>query len=128
MKGLPNKTEGLQKLKEIQEYFESSRYQDFQDSKQMIYIELITLNGWLSFAGKMATEYRKQLNIAKDQAYINLIGSQRASSIAIPPSIAKDHAHARCGEAQYRFEFADRVAGNCQYRTNTLIAILSTLK
>lgn len=120
--------ENFSRLEAIQQHFEDRKYADFGQDMDAIYTEMVDMNGWKSFSGKMMAEAKRDLNEAKVKAYNTLIASQRAVSMEIPPSIAKDYISAKCGELQYQYDFAERVNSNCAYGIDTMRSILSALK
>jgi len=120
--------EDFSRLEGIQQHIESSKFNDFEGSLQSIYEEIVKLNAWKSFSGKMMAEYKRQLNDTKVKAYQNLIFSQRSTGHDISPSIAKDYISGKCGELQYFYDFAERVNSSCSYSIDSLRSILSALK
>ncbi len=121
-------TEEFSRLEGIQQHIEDAKYADMEGSMQLIYEEIINLNAWKSFSGKMMAECKRDLNSTKVKAYQNLVFSQRATGYDISPSIAKDYISGKCGELQYFFDFAERVNSACAYAIDSLRSILSALK
>jgi hypothetical protein len=122
------KDENFERIEHIQQHIEASNYAMYEASQTLIYNEMCDLVAWKSFVGKMWAEYRRELSAAKVSAYQNLIASQRAVKLEIPVSIAKDYVACKCGDLQYRVDFADRVNANIGYSLECLRSVLSALK
>jgi len=120
--------EDFSRLEAIQQHIEDLNYEYFGQDLNAIYTEIVSMNAWKSFSGKMMAEAKKELNDAKVKAYGTLITSQRATGYDIPPSIAKDYIASKCGEIQYRYDFAERVNNATAYCIDSLRSILSALK
>lgn len=120
--------EQLSRLESIQQHIESANYQEFNNSTQNIFDEIINLVAWKSFAGHMMVDSKRELNKLKVNAYHSLIASQRSVKLEIPPSIAKDYISAKCGDQQAEYDLAERVSANLAYYIDVLRTILSTLK
>lgn len=120
--------EDFSRLEAIQQHIENAKYSEFNQSPNNIADEMVNLNAWKSFAGKMQSEYKRALNECKVASYHSLIFSQRSTGHDISPSIAKDYISAKCGEMQYMYDFAERVNSNLAYYLDSLRSILSALK
>lgn len=120
--------EDFARLEAIQQHFEDRKYEDLESSMKLIYEEIVNINAWKSFSGKMMAESKRELNSAKVKAYQNLVFSQRATGYTIQASIAKDYIASKCGELQYQYDFAERVNSNCAYAIDSLRSILSAMK
>lgn len=116
------------RVQAIQQHIEDARYSDFGQDLSAIYDEMVNLNAWKSFTGKMMAEYKKELNSKKVEAYNNLIFSQRAAGVNISPSLAKEYINSKCGEVQYLYDFTERVNNCTAYAIDSLRSILSALK
>jgi len=116
------------RIQAIQQHIEDTQYSDFGQNLSAIYDEMVNLNAWKSFTGKMMAEYKKDLNAKKVEAYNSLIFSQRAAGVNISPSLAKEYINCKCGEMQYLYDFTERVNNSCAYAIDSLRSILSALK
>lgn len=116
--------ENFSKLEAIQQHIEASNFADFGQSTQAIFDEIVSLNAWNAFVGKMVAEYEKEYRGAKELAYIDFAYSKSKLS----PSLAKDFIDARCGEIGYRYSYAERLNRTIVHYLDSLRSILSTLK
>lgn len=112
------------KLEAIQQHVEDAKFTDFGQSTQAIFDEIVSLNAWNAFVGKMVAEYEKEYRGVKELAYIDFANSKSKLS----PSLAKDFIDARCGEVAYRYSYAERLNRTLVHYLDSLRSILSTLK
>lgn len=120
--------EEFTRVEAIQQHLEDMKYEDFGQNLSSIYDEMVNLNAWKSFTGKMMSESKRELNEKKVELYNNIIFSQKASGIIPSPLLIKDYVSAKCSELQYKYDFTERINNSIAYAIDSLRSILSALK
>lgn len=122
------KPEELSKLEAIQQHIEDSKYEDFSPAIRLIYDEIIRLNSWKSFTGKMMAESKKDLNKQKVDSFNKIINDPEIGAKINAPSTIKEYIACRCYDLQYNYDFAERVNSSLGYAIESLRSILSAVK
>lgn len=120
--------EHFSRLEAIQQHIESAKYEDYSPALRRIYDELIQLNAWKSFTGRMMAEAKRDLHIKKTDLYQSVINDPELKAKISAPSVIKDYISARCYDMQYEFDFSERVNSSLGYAIETLRSILSATK
>lgn len=111
-------------LEAIQSHLESMDYKSMEQSTQSIFEEIVRLSSWNAFVGKMVAEYERDYKGKKELAYQQFLDSKSKLS----PSLAKDFIDSICGEAGFKFTYAERLNRSLVHAMDCLRSILSTLK
>lgn len=82
------------------------------------------LCGYLAFTNAQMAAANRELNIAKERAYAEVV----LSHLGIGPSIIKSFAASKCAEQQYNYDICERAARCIVHQLDALRSVLSALK
>lgn len=118
-----------QKLKDAMEWLELQA-DDYTSSQSVHWYidQLGQLCKSLAFANGQMAEARKFLNEKKRKAYETLVTSSVANESYFAPSLAKDYIAAKCEEAQYDYDLAERVSRTLVHTIEAIRTAISALK
>lgn len=121
----PERVEGaliwLQNEFDSTDEFKSQNLQSLIDRMNLLCNALPFVNSQMAIG-------KKELNKAKVQAYLNLIGSSHANEKYFAPSLAKDYVAAQCSEEQYVYDNAERCSRTITHLIDALRTCISALK
>lgn len=120
--------ENLNRLIAIQQHIEDSKYSDFDSSPTLIYNEIVSLNAWKSFTGKLMAESKRELLEAKEAAYNKVLAQGDKTAKVLATSLLKDYISTKAAQLQYEYELAERTNSACSYSMEGMRSILSALK
>jgi len=120
--------ENLTRLQAIQQHIEDAKYSDFDSSPTLIYNEIVSLNAWKSFTGKLMAESKRELLEAKEAAYNKILTSGDKTSKTLATSLLKDYISTKAANLQYEYDLAERTNSACSHSMEGMRSILSALK
>lgn len=120
--------EDLVRLQAIQQHIEDAKYSDFDSSPTLIYNEIVSLNAWKSFTGKLMAEAKKELLEAKESAYYKILAEDDKIAKKLATSLLKDYISTKAANLQYQYDLAERTNSACSYSMEGMRSILSALK
>lgn len=82
----------------------------------------------LAFVNTQMAVSKKELNRTKSRAYSSLIGSSIANEQYFAPSLAKDYISAKCEEAQFNYDLAERTSRSLTHTIDSIRTAISALK
>lgn len=82
----------------------------------------------LAFINGQMTVAKKELNKIKARAYESLVMSSIANAQFFAPSLAKDYIAAKCEQAQYNYDVAERCSRTLVHTIEALRTCISALK
>lgn len=82
----------------------------------------------LAFVNNQMAVAKSALNKAKEQAYIDVMGSLEAQGKNSYPSLVKDYVNSKCHSSQYNYEICERCSRTILHTIEALRTCLSCLK
>lgn len=82
----------------------------------------------MAFANGQMSEAKKELNLIKVKSYETLVTSSVANANYFAPSLAKDYISAKCVEAQYDYDLAERLSRTLVHTIEAIRSCMSALK
>lgn len=122
------KNEDLVRLQAIQQHIEDAKYSDFDSSPSLIYNEIVSLNAWKSFTGKLMAEAKRELLESKEAAYNKILTSGDKTYKTLATSLLKDYISTKAANLQYEYDLAERTNSACSHSMEGMRSILSALK
>lgn len=120
--------ENLNRLQAIQQHIEDAKYSDFDSSPTLIYNEIVSLNAWKSFTGKLMAESKRELLEAKEAAYYKILADGDKTAKKLATSLLKDYISTKAANLQYEYDLSERVNSACSHAMEGMRSILSALK